>query len=256
MRPNNNDFMLSSKILKNIEFRTVEIFEEDGFEEIHIPILDFSPDKRALHIREDFTYEVVKLIQDKKVYYRGNIIRTSQFGKPKEIYQIGCEIVRSVSLKESDVIDCAKTLNRVIQEIEKITDQKVLLMIGHYGLTTSILKDNSNLFFVKNITKISELVSSGKLDRRLARIFFKVVKDLDEIKAVIKDVPEDIEIFSKIIKSQKVYNLSEKVEKDYYDGIIFHGFLGERKILGGGKYRIDSKEGIGFSLNLFSVGII
>lgn len=248
--------MLSSKILKNIEFRTIEIFEEDGFEEIHIPILDFSPDKRALHIREDFTYEVIKLIQDKKVYYRGNIIRTSRFGKPNEIYQIGCEIVRSVSLKENDIIDCAKTLNKVIQEIERITEEKVLLMIGHYGLTTSVLKEDSNLFFIKNITKISELVSSGKLDQSLAKIFFKVVKDLDEIKAVIKDVPKDIEIVSEIIKSQRVYNLSEKVEKDYYDGIIFHGFLGERKFLSGGKYKIDNKEGVGFSLNLFSVGII
>lgn len=248
--------MLSSKILKTIEFKTIEIFESNGFEEIYVPVLDFPPDKRAIHIREDFTYEIVKLVQDKKVYYRGNIIRTSHFGKPQEIYQVGCEIVRNNILKEEDISDLAKTLNDVIEQIEEISGEKVLFMIGHYGLTMKILKENADVFFAKNITKISELVSSGKLDKNLAKIFFKVIEDLDEIKRFIQEIPEDIEIMSRIIKSQKVYNISEKVEKDYYDGIIFHGFLGEKKFLSGGRYKIDSKEGIGFSLNLYSFGIL
>lgn len=248
--------MLNAKKLREIEFKTIEILERFGFEEVHIPILEFSSDQRTIYIREDFTSEIAKTLQDRKVYYRGSILRTTSFGKPKEIYQVGCEIVRENRIERDDIVSCADVLNEVLGEIERFTESKVILMLGHYGLTASMLKENSDAFFRKNVTKISELVNSGAIDVKIARVFFKVLDNLEEIKDVIKTIPEDMEIFSSRIKVKKIYNLSEKVEKDYYDGLIFRGFLDGTRFLTGGKYKIGRREGIGFSLNLHSFEII
>lgn len=239
--------------LKEVEFRVIDIFEKNGFEEIHVPVIYFSQDGKAVHIREDFTWEISKIVKDKKVYYRGSIVRPTSFGKPKEIYQVGCEIIREKIQKE-DIICCARTLEGVINEIQNILKQDVLLMIGHYGITRNVLGEKSEIFFKKDITKISELLSSSQIDVSIARTFFKVLKSLDEMKGVI-NIPEDLIIFSEV-KAEKVYNLPEKVEKDYYDGIVFHGFINGEKFLTGGKYKMEGKEGIGFSLNLFSFDII
>ncbi|MCS7213792.1 MAG: ATP phosphoribosyltransferase regulatory subunit [Candidatus Calescibacterium sp.] len=248
--------MLSTKNLRKIEFRTLEILEEFGFEEIHIPLIDFSSDRKAIQIREDFTSEIAKIFPNRKVYYRGSILRTTSFGKPREIYQIGCEIVRENSILKDDIFICTDVLNSIADDIKKITGYSIVLMIGHYGLTIDTLGENSDFFFRKDTTKISELIESGKLRKDIAQIFFKVITNIEEIKKVIQNVPEDLEIFSSRFRGEKIYNLSEKVEKSYYDGLIFYGFLDGMKFLSGGRYKIENKEGIGFSINLLSFEII
>lgn len=237
---------INGKEMRNLEFEIMKVFDEFGFEEVRLPMVSSG------EVREDFTTEIVKRFGYGKFCYRGGVFRISPFGKPEEMYQLGCEIVAKESISYDDISLCAQVLNSVLEHVRRLVGGEIQVVVGHYGLVKNIFGDLSDVFFKKNITKINEVVKSGKVDKRYAFAFFKVFSHQDEVSAFF-DLPQDILIFSEKISCKKLFNLSESAEKDYYTGVIFGIFLNKKRIGFGGKYSILKKEGIGFSINLLDI---
>lgn len=237
---------INTKEMRILEFEIMNVFDEMGFEEIRLPMV------YGGEVREDFTTEISKRFEEGKFCYRGGVFRISPFGKPEEMYQLGCEIIRRKDLGYEDISLCAETLNSVIAKIEKAVGKEIKVVIGHYGLVKKIFGELDEIFFKKNIAKIDEAIRAGKVDEKYALAFFKVFSDQNELLSLL-ELPQDILNFSSRISCKKLFNLAELPEKDYYTGVIFGIFLEKKRIGFGGKYSILKKEGIGFSINLLDI---
>ncbi|GBD03111.1 ATP phosphoribosyltransferase regulatory subunit [bacterium HR19] len=235
---------MNLKEIREIEFRTMKVFDELGFEEIRIPLYE-------KEVREDFTREIAKRTSGGKVCYRGSIFRITHFGRGEEMYQIGCEIINKY-VGEEEIKLCALALNMISNIITEISGGEMSVLIAHQGIAKKILGEYAEYFFKKNATQIQKLIEEKKIENEIAKVFFSVFEDEKKIQEVI-EMPYDMKVFSKSVSLKKLFNLSEKAQKDYYSGTVFILFHNSKKIGAGGIYSLFGKEGIGFSINLLKL---
>ena len=247
-----------SEKLRKVEFGILGVFDKYRFKEVRIPMIEFPETKISpLHIRDDFTEEIAKRMKEdfSAVCYRGGIFRINPFGRPEEMYQIGCEIMRRKGkITSQDISLCANVFKDVLEIVKKQIGKSPKVMLGHRGIMKGELGELSHIFFLKNAGEISKLIEEGKITKRKARAFFSVFESRSELERFVK-IPEELSAFSTVLEKhfQVLFNISEIADKDYYTGILFSSFIDGRKFAVGGQYKIADVSGIGFSIDIFSL---
>ncbi len=240
---------------------------------------------KLMALKPDVTLSIIKNIkaQDKttqKLYYNENVYRTSAVSHGfKEIMQTGLECVGYIDmLAESEVVMLA------MRSLESISEDYVL-DISHMGLIEGLL-DNTDidtasraevleLVRSKNVSGIEKLCNELRVCKsdieklcRLTDLYLPLSKAIPAIeKCVLNEKMrlafEELKSISEIMA---VYGLDAKLHFDfsvvndfnYYDGVIFKGFINSipDSILSGGRYdkllaRMGKQMGaIGFAVYL------
>ncbi len=240
---------------------------------------------KLMALKPDVTLSIIKNIsaQEKmthKLYYNENVYRTSAESHGfKEIMQTGLECIGSIdTFAESEVIMLAA------KSLESISEEYIL-DISHMGLIEGFLDfvgiqtaDRAEfLKFVasKNLSAIVKLCDALSVDEEicqricdLTEMYLPLECALNEISSMLMN--EKMEHAYSELKSisdtMSIYGLSQKLYFDfsvvndcnYYDGVIFQGFVNgiPDSVLSGGRYdrlleRMGKKcEAIGFAVYL------
>ena len=240
---------------------------------------------KLMALKPDVTLSIIKNISsdDKrthKLYYNENVYRTSAESHGfKEIMQTGLECVGNIdAFAENEVIMLA------LKSLESISEDYIL-DISHMGLIEGALEnleisdsDKSALGgFVKskNIAAICKLKNEGKITEQVCELLTALTKTYLNIEKALPIVKKFIyndtmqsayDELCNIAKTMKIYGLDKKLyfdfsivnDRNYYDGVIFKGFINgiPDSVLSGGRYdRLLHKMGkkssaIGFAVYL------
>lgn len=240
---------------------------------------------KLMALKPDVTLSIIKNISsdDKrthKLYYNENVYRTSAESHGfKEIMQTGLECVGNIdAFAENEVIMLA------LKSLESISEDYIL-DISHMGLIEGALEeleisesDKSALGgFVKskNTVAICKLRDEGKITAQICELlteltgaYLTLEKALPLIKeCVLNDTMQSAyDELCGIANTMKIYGLDRKLffdfsvvnDRNYYDGVIFKGFINgiPDSVLSGGRYdRLLNKMGkrsaaIGFAVYL------
>ena len=240
---------------------------------------------KLMALKPDVTLSIIKNIsagdeRTHKLYYNENVYRTSAESHGfKEIMQTGLECVGNIDLfAESEVIMLA------LKSLESISDDYVL-DISHMGLIEGFMDSaeisdadrGALLGYVKskNTAAIEKYGADGKMSAekceslcKLTQMYLPLDDALDLIDACtvnerMKGAYTELKNISDIMK---IYGLDGKLyfdfsvvnDRNYYDGIIFKGFINgiPDGVLSGGQYdKLLAKMGkscgaIGFAVYL------
>lgn len=240
---------------------------------------------KLMALKPDVTLSIIKNISsdDKrthKLYYNENVYRTSAESHGfKEIMQTGLECVGNIdAFAENEVIMLA------LKSLESISEDYIL-DISHMGLIEGALEeleiseaDKSALGgFVKskNTVAICKLRDEGKITAQICELlteltgaYLTLEKALPLIKeSVLNETMQSAyDELCGIANTMKIYGLDRKLffdfsvvnDRNYYDGVIFKGFINgiPDSVLSGGRYdRLLNKMGkrsaaIGFAVYL------
>lgn len=240
---------------------------------------------KLMALKPDVTLSIIKNIEDSedvthKFYYNENVYRTSAESHGfKEIMQTGLECVGNIDLySESEVVFLAA------KSLENISDD-CILDVSHMGLIEGFMDsedvsdaDRSELLGYiksKNTSAINNYCKNGVISENTCKMLCELVQmylPLDEALEVIKTsvlndrMKKAYEELCDISDIMKSYGLTAKInfdfsvvnDRNYYDGIIFKGFVNgvPDSVLSGGRYdRLLSKMGkkcgaIGFAVYL------
>ncbi len=240
---------------------------------------------KLMALKPDVTLSIIKNIEDSegvthKFYYNENVYRTSAESHGfKEIVQTGLECVGKIDLySESEVVFLAA------KSLESISSDYIL-DVAHMGLLEGFMdsEDISDadrgelLGYVKskNTSAINNYCQNGVISEKTCNLLCQLVQmylPLDEALEVIKTsilndrMKKAYEELCDISDIMKSYGLTAKInfdfsvvnDRNYYDGIIFKGFVNgvPDSVLSGGRYdRLLSKMGkkcgaIGFAVYL------
>ena len=240
---------------------------------------------KLMALKPDVTLSIVKNISsdDKsthKLYYNENVYRTSAESHGfKEIMQTGLECVGTIDkVAESEVVLLAA------KSLEKISDDYIL-DVSHMGLVEGLLdaagfedgERDAVLGFIKskNVTAIRRLaLSFGKqgdaidIICEMTESYMPLVTALESIRRIAKQgkmydaytelcgICDVLSLYG--VSARTYFDFSVMNDCNYYDGIIFKGFINgvPDSILSGGRYdRLLAKMGkncgaIGFAVYL------
>ncbi len=240
---------------------------------------------RLMALKPDVTLSIIKnIVPDgkalHKLYYNENVYRTSAESHGfREIMQTGLECIGSIDMfAESEVIMLA------LMSLKSISES-CILDISHMGIIEGLLdaeavegvKRDVIAGYVKskNTAALTRFFEAGSMSKSLCDTLCSLTSmyvTLDDaieyidkiaINERMKAACEELRIIS---ESMTVYGLSDKLYFDfsvmndcnYYDGIIFKGFINgiPDSVLSGGRYdRLVGKMGkscgaIGFAVYL------
>ena len=240
---------------------------------------------KLMALKPDVTLSIVKNISadgnsTHKLYYNENVYRTSAESHGfKEIMQTGLECVGTVdTVAESEVVLLA------VKSLEKISDDYIL-DVSHMGLVEGLLDAaglegadrDAVLGYIKskNVTSIRRMSERSGLYKSVFDVicdmtasYMPLNKALDRIKEIAlgEKMQAAYGELVGICSVLDLYGMSERVFFDfsvvndcnYYDGVIFKGFINgvPDSILSGGRYdRLLFKMGkscgaIGFAVYL------
>lgn len=240
---------------------------------------------RLLALKPDVTLSIIKNGEDikgfkQKVYYNENVYRVSKnTGHFKEIMQSGIECIGDI-----DMYDTFEVLSLAAKSLETISEE-YYIEISHLGILSSLLYSAcQNENFIKKATKyIAEKnahdlkraceeygVPLEKADRlcSLVNIYGErkeVLKKLEEIcldeqsKKALNELVSLSNLLDCCEEKDKIqFDFSLVNDMNYYDGIVFKGFLSGicQSILSGGEYGkllkkfSRSSRAIGFAIYL------
>ena len=240
---------------------------------------------KLMALKPDVTLSIVKNISSDdngthKLYYNENVYRTSAESHGfKEIMQTGLECIGNVDMfAESEVVMLAA------KSLERISDEYIM-DISHMGLAEGLL-DAANitasdrdtaleLIKSKNVSGIKTLLVSLGVTEQMCADICELTQSYMTLSSAIALIERKIanekmrsawEELSQIDEIMKVYGISDKLYFDfsvvndcnYYDGVIFKGFVNgiPDSVLSGGRYdRLLSRMGkqlgaIGFAVYL------
>ncbi len=245
-------------------------------------------DGKLMALKPDVTLSIVKnaipsgdVVQ--KVYYNENVYRTSAESRGfKEIMQTGLECIGNV-----DTFAQGEVVMLAVRSLATISDDYVL-DISHMGIIEGLLdaediddadRDNiaalvksKNSFGIKKLCH--EEIISCKLCESLCELMNSYATLDSSLKAIFnytenQKVKAAFDVLKDISEAMSLYGLSDKVYFDfsvmndcnYYDGIIFKGFINgiPDSVLSGGRYdRLLKKMGkncsaVGFAVYLDSL---
>ena len=240
---------------------------------------------KLMALKPDVTLSIIKNISDDKnethkLYYNENVYRTSAESHGfKEIVQTGLECVGNVdTYAESEVVMLA------LKSLESISEEYIL-DVSHMGLVEGLLDaagledaardeamDHINS---KNVGALKNLYALSSVCENVTEITCKITEmyaTLDEALAVIEKNLKNEKMtrsygeLVSINEAMKAYGVSRKLyfdfsvvnDRNYYDGVIFKGFINgiPTGVLSGGRYdkllsRMGKKCGaIGFAVYL------
>lgn len=240
---------------------------------------------KLMALKPDVTLSIVKNIHAKdscthKLYYNENVYRTSAESHGfKEIMQTGLECIGHIDVfAESEVIMLA------IRSLESISGDFVLA-VSHMGLIEGLLDEGKldegtkNIFLKlvksKNVASIKKMAAEMSMDEKLARAICELTEMYMPLSSALEligklSVGERMRTAHKelcgICEAMMSYGLSDKIyfdfsvvnDFDYYDGVVFKGFINgvPDSVLSGGRYdRLLLKMGkpkgaIGFAVYL------
>lgn len=234
---------------------------------------------RLLALKPDVTLSIVKNGEDipgckRKVYYNENVYRVSENTHQfKEIMQAGLECIGDI-----DVYDIFEALSLAAQSLALISEEFVL-QISHLGILSAALDracpdkgfQQKALGFIESknahdLTRLCQeygveetplvqlLTAYGKRDEVIAVLETlgcneKALQELKELSGLLDQLPWSDQI---------VFDLSLVSNMNYYNGIVFRGFLSGicERVLAGGQYdklmqKLERHTGaIGFALYL------
>ncbi|MBQ8817824.1 MAG: ATP phosphoribosyltransferase regulatory subunit [Clostridia bacterium] len=240
---------------------------------------------KLMALKPDVTLSIVKNISFEegvthKLYYNENVYRTSAESHGfKEIMQTGLECVGDVDIfAESEVVMLA------LRSLESISNDYIL-DISHMGIVEGLLDSEDTqgadrddiLGYVKskNTAAMKKLAASGRISEKLCDTLCKMTQmytTLAQSLSIIEEFVTDGKMraaydeLRHISDTMSIYGLSDKLYFDfsvvndcnYYDGVIFKGFINgiPDSVLSGGRYdRLLLKMGkkcgaIGFAVYL------
>ena len=240
---------------------------------------------KLMALKPDVTLSIVKNISFEegvthKLYYNENVYRTSAESHGfKEIMQTGLECVGDVDIfAESEVVMLA------LRSLESISNDYIL-DISHMGIVEGLLDSEDTqgadrddiLGYVKskNTAAMKKLAVSGRISEKLCDTLCKMTQmytTLAQSLSIIEEFVTDGKMraaydeLRHISDTMSIYGLSDKLYFDfsvvndcnYYDGVIFKGFINgiPDSVLSGGRYdRLLLKMGkkcgaIGFAVYL------
>ena len=275
------------KKIKLSKFESYDLYNENAdFIKIENIITFMAPTGKLQTLRPDVTLSIVKkYARDKKkemekLYYIENIYRLSKEDMEyKELNQIGVEILgESDGYSDFEIINLAaesmELINKnFILDISNINylsglfeemnlgytlEKEVLMNIQHknvHDLEKILTKENVESKYKEILIKIPDL--SGKFHNVITEaeklvLNEKMQKALEELKMLGQAFP-------KMIKNGKILlDFSIVNSLDYYNGLIFHGYIenNPKIILSGGNYdklieKYDKNKGAtGFAIYL------
>ena len=275
------------KKIKLSKFESYGLYNENAdFIKTENIITFMAPTGKLQTLRPDVTLSIVKkYARDKKkemekLYYIENIYRLSKEDMEyKELNQIGVEILgESDGYSDFEIINLAAESLEVINkkfilDISNINylsglfeemklgytlEKEVLMNIQHknvHDLEKILTRENVESKYKEILIKIPDL--SGKFDRVITEAEKLVLNEkmqnaLDELKRLGQAFPE-------LIKNGKILlDFSIVNSLDYYNGLIFHGYIenNPKIILSGGNYdklieKYDKNKGAtGFAIYL------
>ncbi len=220
---------------------------------------------KLMALKPDVTLSIVKNIvpSDKtvhKLYYNENVYRTSAESHGfKEIMQTGLECIGHV-----DTFAVSEVVMLALRSLESISDDS-MLDISHMGIIEGLL-DSAKIEGAdrdiltgyvksKNTAAIIKMSDNGRLNKNICDVLCDltgVYGTLNDALAVIEKyvvnqkMRDAYEELKDISAAMSIYGLAEKLYFDfsvmndcnYYDGIIFKGFVNgiPDSILSGGRY--------------------
>ena len=240
---------------------------------------------KLMALKPDVTLSIIKNISDAKnethkLYYNENVYRTSAESHGfKEIVQTGLECVGNVdTYAESEVVMLA------LKSLESISEEYIL-DVSHMGLVEGLLdaagledaaRDEAMDYIKsKNVGSLKNLYALSSVSNDVCDITCKITEmyaTLDEALAVIEKNLKNEKMtrayreLVSINEAMKAYGVSGKLyfdfsvvnDRNYYDGVIFKGFINgiPTGVLSGGRYdKLLSRMGkqcgaIGFAVYL------
>lgn len=240
---------------------------------------------KLMALKPDVTLSIIKNVvadvkSSYKLYYDEHVYRTTSSGDGfREITQTGLESIGNIDLfAESEVLMLA------MKSLESISEN-FLLDISHMRLLEGLLEnmgidpsDMSDIFALvgsKNVSGIRALcrkyeIASEEIEKlcTLTAMYLPIEKALDSVKPYVagEKMQAAFEELSGICELIREYGIADKLYLDlsivndmnYYDGIIFKGFVNgiPDSILSGGRYdrlmeRFGKKMGaVGFAVYL------
>ncbi|MBN7774144.1 ATP phosphoribosyltransferase regulatory subunit [Clostridium aminobutyricum] len=246
-------------------------------------------DGRLMALKPDVTLSIIKNTNAtrgsrEKLYYIENIYRESKESHNfKEITQMGLEYIGDI-----DLYGITEVVSLAVKTLKTISP-KYILEISHMSFVVELLKSmeiseqvrNKMLQLIrnKNINGIAELAKQLNLSERQRCVLCKIptlygepqktlkyARKLAVTDGMIQAVDELTELFNalKVLNSIKNVQVDFSLvnDIDYYNGIIFKGYLEElpRSVLAGGQYdsamnMFSKKAGaLGFALYLTELG--
>ena len=240
---------------------------------------------KLMALKPDVTLSIVKNVAPEKgtvnkFYYNENVYRTTTESNGfKEIMQTGLECIGSVT-----AYDECEVVMLAARSLETISEDYIL-DISHMGLLEGLLDSAElpapvrasiwKLMESKNVSGLAKLCAEAGVKEDLVKkicLLAEIYLPLDKALAVIAPMVEGegmqaaYDELMEIGKIMALYGVSEKLyldfsvvnDQNYYDGIIFKGFLNgiPDSVLSGGRYdKLLDKMGkkanaIGFAVYL------
>lgn len=248
-------------------------------------------DGRLLALKPDVTLSIIKntnttVAGNEKLYYLENVYRESRESHTfKEINQMGLEYIGKV-----DTYSITEVITLAAKSLETISSDYIL-EIAHMQFVVELLKSLQvaehiklkliSLIRSKNADGIRKTAESSDLSElqieslcRIPSLYGDVTETIKEARKICLNgaMTRALEELSEIYEALKALGMAEKIQLDlsivndidYYNGIIFKGYVKElgKSILAGGQYdqamvRLGKKaDAIGFALYLNEINRI
>ncbi|MDE6886635.1 MAG: ATP phosphoribosyltransferase regulatory subunit [Helicobacteraceae bacterium] len=255
-------FNESARLKRDIERLAVEIFYENGYEEISTPSFNFTIDEKILTkrkiirisaddnkqmiLRNDNTIDVIKIIKrhlgnkidNKKWFY----IQPAFSYPSTEINQIGAEC-----LEENSMGNILCVAVSIFQKLKL----NPILQISNMNIPRLCAEESNIPLEVFYKMKLDKILSCDSYLKDL--LYIQTKSSLQNyIKKAPKFIKEELE---KLLDSASYCHYENTIFSPlyysyftYYDSLFFRMFSENRVFLLGGKYRIDEVYSCGFGL--------
>lgn len=238
---------------------------------------------KLMALKPDVTLSIIKNISadgrsTAKLYYDENVYRTSAESNGfKEIMQTGVECIGYV-----DVLSQSEVIMLAARSLEEISAE-YRLDISHMGLVEGLIDATRadmpvrealrGFIKSKNTSEIKRLAENGAISLEMAEIictlteaYMTLAEALDLVCSAVKNdkMSDAAKELSDICNAMTAYGLGERIyfdfsvvnDRNYYDGVIFKGFINgiPEGVLSGGRYdKLIVKMGKSFGAIGFAV---
>ncbi len=242
-----------------------------------VKIIDFEGEVNILH--EDPTISLFdSKILNEKIYYLTN---TFSWDKSIENLKGGVE-----NFCEESVIADAEIIIIANELLKNLNLDDFTIEIGHTHFIEKLLNSDgisrsekirlNNAIHNKNIQKIEKILNELDISNENKNALIVLSKLFGDYESILKNATElniselkpIIDYLTKLKKILLIYKIDIKKLKidlsltnkySYYDGMIFNSYIRDygKKILQGGRYNNNDKQGVGFSFNILNlIGVI
>ena len=236
---------------------------------------------KLMALKPDVTLSIIKNTKDdetlKKVYYNEVVYRPNDENGFREINQTGLECIGDI-----DTAAVCEVISLAIKSLQLLS-KNYLLNISHNGFLLGVLSEIDvdsdikdkiiNAVSQKNTAVINDICNNNNIDKKisdileqLCLIYEPINSALEKIKPLVLNEQmadaynELLEINSSLQKTKMnkrvMIDFSTLNDMNYYNGIIFNGYIDEvtASILAGGRYDNlvhkmgKNKNAIGFAV--------